>query len=201
MVEVRRASCRGELRPYAVRRLARELSDLGARVVHGHGFLPGAMARLAGWRAGVPCRVAHRHTTDEGERLRHRLLERALGRAGRTVCCSEAVRGRMVHEIGSDPLRTEVVYNGVPLSEFRPPVPSQGPPTLLTVASLRGLKGHRVLLEVAARLAARGVAFRLQLAGDGPEREYLERFTQIMNLSKHVRLQHHKGIARCLCTF
>lgn len=188
-IEVRRASCRAELRPSAVRRLARELSDLDASVVHGHGFLPGAMARLAGWRARVPCRVAHRHTTDEGERLRHRLLERALGRLGWTVCCSEAVRGRMVQEIGSDPLRTEVVYNGVPLRKFGPAVPSgpQDPPTLLTVASLRGLKGHRVLLEAAARLAARGVSFRLHLVGDGPDREYLERFTQTMKLSNRVR--------------
>jgi glycosyltransferase involved in cell wall biosynthesis len=147
------------------------------------------MARLAGWRANVPCRVAHRHTTDEGERLRHRLLERAIGGLGWTVCCSEAVRGRMVQEVGSDPLRTEVVYNGVPLSEFGPAMPSgpHVPPTLLTVASLRGLKGHRVLLEVAARLAARGVSFRLQLVGDGPDREYLERFTETMKLSKHVR--------------
>jgi len=188
-VEVGRALCRPALRPGAVRRLARQLAALEADVVHGHGYLAGALARLAGRRAGAACRVAHRHTTDEGERLRHRLVERALSGLGRTVCCSEAVRSRMVLEIGSDPLRTEVVYNGVPLAELAGPVPRppDQPPTLLTVASLRGLKGHRVLLEACARLAAREVRFRLQLAGDGPEREYLERITAALGLSADVR--------------
>jgi len=185
-VEVGRAHCRPALRPGAVRRLARQLAALEADVVHGHGYLAGALARLAGWRAGAACRVSHRHTTDEGERLRHRFVERALSRLGRTVCCSEAVRSRMVLEVGSDPLRTEVVYNGVPLAVPVPRPPGQ-PPTLLTVASLRGLKGHRVLLEACARLAAREVRFRVQLAGDGPEREYLERITAALGLSGTVR--------------
>ena len=176
------------LRPWTVNHLARRLTAWKTQVVHGHGMLAGALARLAGWRARVPCRVAHRHTTDEGERFRHRLLERILSRAGWTICCSEAVRARMVLEVGSDPVRTEVVYNGVPLERFhtRPAIPAGDPPILITVASLRPIKGHRVLLEAASRLAERGVDFRLKIVGDGPERENLERISLGLGLSGQI---------------
>ena len=200
-IAVQPAACRPVLRPSSVARLARQLTALNARVVHGHGYLAGTLARLAGWQAGVPCRVAHRHTTDEGEQLRHRLVERAVSRLGWTICCSEAVRARLVLEVGADPLRTEVVYNGVPIEEFgEGPAPPAGDcgtdrtarreetsPVILTVASLRRLKGHHVLLEAAARLAARGARFRLRFAGDGPERTALERQARALGLAGKVQ--------------
>jgi len=187
-VIVERAGCPPVLRPATVGQLARRLRAVDERVVHGHGWLAGALARLAGWRAGIPCRVAHRHTTDEGETLRHRIFERAVGGLGRTICCSEAVRASAILENGASPLRTEVVYNGVSVGRFgrRLPAPKKTSPTLINVASLRRLKGHRVLLESASRLSARGVRFRLQLVGDGPERDYLERVTRALGLEDRV---------------
>jgi glycosyltransferase involved in cell wall biosynthesis len=175
------------LRPATVAALASRLRAVNAQVVHGHGWLAGAFARLAGWKAKVPCRVAHRHTTDEGETLRHRIFERAIGGLGRTICCSEAVRASALRN-GADPLRAEIVYNGVSPDRFgrRLPAPGQTCPTLICVASLRSLKGHRVLLEAVSRLAASGVAFRLQLVGNGPERDYLERIARALDVSRRV---------------
>lgn len=187
-VIVERAGCPATLRPATVAQLARRLRTVDASVIHGHGWLAGALARLAGWRAGIPCRVAHRHTTDEGETLRHRLFERAVSGLGHTMCCSEAVRASAILENGANPLRTDVVYNGVSLGRFgrRVPATKKTCPTLINVASLRRLKGHRVLLESAARLSAKGVTFRLQLVGDGPERDYLERVTRALDLTHRV---------------
>jgi glycosyltransferase involved in cell wall biosynthesis len=179
---------RPALRPLYIRRLAVRLLRHGADVVHGHGFLAGALARISGLLAGTRCRLAHRHTTGEGERLRHRWLERAIRRAGWTICCSEAVREHALRHACADPLRTEVVYNGVDTRRFTPdPAGPAEPRTILTVASLRRLKGHRVLLQAAAHLSARGLDYGLEFVGDGPEREALEEMSRSLGISSRVR--------------
>ena len=186
-VRVEPAGCRPRLRPAAIAELAARLEEFGAHVVHGHGWLCGALARLAGWRAGVTCRVAHRHTTCENERLRHRLAERWLSRLGWNICCSEAVRERTVLELGADPLRTEVVYNGVEIERFERGRPGgRTRKRVITVASLRELKGHRVLLAAMARRAHAGTDFELQLVGDGPDRAELEELTRRLRLTSQV---------------
>jgi glycosyltransferase involved in cell wall biosynthesis len=188
-IAVEQAGCKPLLRPRQILALARKLRAEGTGVVHGHGYLPGVMARLSGWMARVPCRLAHRHTTDEGERLRHRFTEKFMARLGRTVCCSEAVRTRMVTEVGADPLRTEVIHNGVPLETFRPPIRRRrnNTPVIVTVASLRSLKGHGVLLYACSRLRERGHRFRMDLVGDGPNRQPLQKLAAELGLSKQVR--------------
>lgn len=56
------------------------------------------------------------------------------------------------------------------------------------VGRLSEQKGHLVLLEAAAKLAARGVEFELTLAGDGPLRAIIEERIEELSLSKRVTI-------------
>jgi glycosyltransferase involved in cell wall biosynthesis len=58
---------------------------------------------------------------------------------------------------------------------------------VLCPAQLVPVKGHRHLLDAAARLAARGIAFELWLAGDGPEAAALARRIGLLGLGDRVR--------------
>jgi len=59
---------------------------------------------------------------------------------------------------------------------------------LICVARLSPEKGHAILLEAAARLAAEGMSFELLLAGDGPLRAAIEQQLKTLGLQDHVRL-------------
>jgi len=59
---------------------------------------------------------------------------------------------------------------------------------LVCVARLSPEKGHLVLLEAAARLAAEGMSFEIMLAGDGPLRPAIEEQLKTLRLQDRVRL-------------
>jgi glycosyltransferase involved in cell wall biosynthesis len=96
-----------------------------------------------------------------------------------------AVRAIAVSDYGAALLRAHLppaaqrrvvtVRVGIPLELFRPtPLPAQdGPLRLLCVARWCEKKGLDTLLEACAVLRRRGVAFRLQVYGDGPLRPAL----------------------------
>jgi glycosyltransferase involved in cell wall biosynthesis len=66
-----------------------------------------------------------------------------------------------------------------------PPSPE---PRLVCVGRLAEQKGQLVLVEAAARLAARGVEFQLVLAGDGPMRAGIEAAVAAHGLTDRVRI-------------
>ena len=61
-----------------------------------------------------------------------------------------------------------------------------GGPGLITVARLRAEKGLDILLRAAARLRSQGVAFRLEIVGDGPMRGELIRLRSELGLDSCV---------------
>ncbi len=106
--------------------------------------------------------------------LMHRLLKpvvrRILACARGRVANSEGLgeRARLVYP-GLD---FSVIPNGVDLEEFTPEGRSRShPPTILFVSRLITRKGLQFLLPALARLRDEGLAFRLQVVGDGPQRE------------------------------
>ena len=67
-------------------------------------------------------------------------------------------------------------------------MPRTGAPVrLLCVARLAPVKGHRYLLRALARLREAGLECELTLAGDGPERDALERQAAELGLADAVR--------------
>jgi glycosyltransferase involved in cell wall biosynthesis len=68
------------------------------------------------------------------------------------------------------------------------PTPIPAAPRLVCVGRLCEQKGQLLLLEAAGRLAAKGVAFELVLAGDGEMRAEVEALIANLGLQRQVRI-------------
>jgi glycosyltransferase involved in cell wall biosynthesis len=126
---------------------------------------------------------------------RRRGTVEALRRADRVVAVSRDLARRVI-DLGADPDRVDVVYNGVEETVFHPGPRGQARdrlglepdvPVVLFVGNLAPVKGVDVLIEACARLAARGERFRCHLIGQGPLRPRLEERAGAAGLAGHVR--------------
>ena len=97
------------------------------------------------------------------EKVRHAAFAVAVSSFGRAQLCRWAR--------DEDWPRIHVVHTGVGEDLLRAaPASLPDVPRLACVARLVRLKGHAILIEAAARLAAEGLPFEIVLAGDGPFR-------------------------------
>jgi L-malate glycosyltransferase len=170
-----------------VRRLRRDRPD----VLHAfllHSYLTAAAATRIG---RVPVLVAGRRSMGFFKQDRPFVLaaERLATRVTRLVIANaQAVAddARANERVPAE--KIAVVYNGLPDAAFaeRDPASVRTPhPVLLCVANLKPYKGHRHLLDAVALLQARGRPCTVLLAGDGEERQALER--QAARLGADVR--------------
>ena len=83
----------------------------------------------------------------------------------------------------------EVVHNGVPVRDPRPPLTH--PPTAAFAGRLVGKKGVDVLLRAWAGVVAAVPGARLLIAGDGPERAKLERLAAESGVGESVEFLGH----------
>jgi glycosyltransferase involved in cell wall biosynthesis len=109
------------------------------------------------------------------------------------IAVSEAVKKKIL----SDPQariagsKVTVILNGVTSGShpvLHTPGESRVPPDVLAVGRLAPVKGFDVLIE--AWMGVKGA--RLQIAGDGPEREHLEALIKKFNLQERVMLLGHR---------
>ncbi|HET7425440.1 MAG TPA: glycosyltransferase family 4 protein [Gemmatimonadales bacterium] len=167
--------------------LAREARRWGADHIHAHwAHLTATLAMSASALSGIPWSfTAHRYDVLLNNLLTEKLRSARFGRfIAREML--ETARPMLAPDAAA---RAVVVHMGVEL----PPAPAPGAverttPILLCPARLVPVKGHGYLLEAAARLVRRGVAFQLWLAGDGPERASVERRIAELGLSDRLRL-------------
>ena len=166
--------------------VARVARAWGADHIHAHwAHLTATLAMGASTASGIPWSfTAHRYDVVLNNLLDQKLRSARFGRfIAREML---AVAGRLVGPGAMS--RAVVLHMGVPL----PPAPledgSERPqPVVLCPAKLVPVKGHRHLLDAAASLAARGLAFELWLAGDGPEADGLARRADQLGLAGRVR--------------
>jgi glycogen(starch) synthase len=115
------------------------------------------------------------------------VVRRVLKQADWVVGCSDAIlqRGReLVPEISS---HASVIYNAQKPGPIRPLPLASDPPVLLYLGRLSHEKGVDIALAAFASLIERFPSIRMIVAGDGPEREALERQTRRRNLVHAVR--------------
>jgi glycosyltransferase involved in cell wall biosynthesis len=134
----------------------------------------------AAWLAGVPHRLRTRNNLGHWLTPMHRFLGRLCNAlTTRTITNCRAARDALLATEGPRPASVVVLENGVDLSRFNtipplsPPAPGE-PARVGVVANLRPVKGLGVLLEATARLAPEHPQLRVEIAGEGEERQALE---------------------------
>ncbi len=171
-------------------RLADWLDETGARHLHAHfGTNAAEVACLAHALGGPPWSftVHGRGEADGGARLH---FDRKVGDAKFVAAISAYTRSQLLREI-PPPLwpKVRVVHCGLAGDSFAaevPPPPSS--PVFLTVGRLSPEKGHLILLDAFARLAADHPRARLVIAGDGDMRGEIEARIAALALGDRVRI-------------
>jgi len=134
--------------------------------------------------ARVPVVVAGRRSLGdfkEGRRFALLLERMATAMTHRVIANSEAVAEYTIEQEHLDPAKLEVIPNGLPGDAFQPATPIEvrsDRPIVVSVANFYAYKGHRYLLDAAARLDGCGRPVTVVLVGDGLERDSLERQAQ-----------------------
>jgi sugar transferase (PEP-CTERM/EpsH1 system associated) len=181
-----------------VLRLRRLLRRERIMVVHSHNYSAWLYACVAarGLRG-----LIHVHTEHSGvDAFRRRYTaERWLSRfTTHVVAVSRHVHDVMIDEIGINPGRVRLIYNGVDTARFRPDPQGreslrrrlQIPPDTAVigiVARLARIKNHEVLLRAYAKLLAMpDNKTRLAIVGDGPERASLEQLARHLGIATDV---------------
>lgn len=154
--------------------LARHLQDIGARHLHNHFAMSSStVAMLAARLADIPYSFTL-HGPDSLYTPYHWHLKEKIRQAAFVSCISHFARSQaMVFAERDDWKKLHIVHCGIEPERYDH-APYDGPPRLLFVGRLSGVKGVPVLLEALARLAPTHPELRVTLIGDGPDRAALE---------------------------
>lgn len=170
-------------------RLLHQVLRFRPDVLHGYLFGPNLLAALAGRLAGVPAVVIAKRNVDAFETPRQVAVQRFSARlATHVTAVSEAVAETVV-ALGVPRERITVIPNGVDAGRFAEPRygAGNGAPVIGSVGCLAARKDYGTLLEALALLERRGVDWRAELVGDGPEREPLQARARALGLGPRVR--------------
>jgi glycosyltransferase involved in cell wall biosynthesis len=172
----------------ALVRLRRTLRRLRPDVVHAFLLHSCVLAAPAARLARVPVCVAGRRSLSDykaglglvvaAERIATRMTDLLIANA-------DAVADDVVRAEGVAREKIRVIYNGLADSSFEPAPPAalaSSVPVVMCVANLQEYKGHRYLLDAAARLGERGLACTLALVGAGPAQDCLQRQADTLGL-------------------
>jgi glycosyltransferase involved in cell wall biosynthesis len=118
--------------------------------------------------------------------IRYALFAERLRRRGTLfIAVSEFIRSRLLQS-GFPSDRTIVHYNGVDVTAFTPPEAESERRTILSVGRLVEKKGMEYLIKAFALIAREAPEVRLEIAGDGPLRQSLERLASECGLSARI---------------
>ncbi len=109
-----------------------------------------------------------------------------LRRARAAFCVSANVRDAAAQALPGVPL--SLVPNFTDLAAYPVRESEASPPVIGALGRLHEQKGFDVLLQAAAILRDRGTAFRLRIAGEGPDRALLENLIHDNGLADRVEL-------------
>lgn len=166
------------------------VEDFGATHLHAHfGTNPAEVAMLSRELGGPPYSFTI-HGPEEFDKPEAIGLSEKVRRASFVVAISSFGRSQVQRWVAHDQWpKIHVVHCGLDRAfhDVAPSAPPEGP-RLVCVGRLCEQKGQLLLVEAAQRLAAKGVAFELVLAGDGEMRPHIERLVQRFGLSNRVRI-------------
>jgi colanic acid/amylovoran biosynthesis glycosyltransferase len=164
------------------------LKEFGAQRVHAHfGSNSAEVAMLAHALGGPPYSFS---IHGPGEFIQPMGLEEKIHRSSFVVAISSFGRSQLyLRSRHVDWPKINIIRCGLE-EAFYDVASSSGtfPARLICVGRLCAEKGQLLLIEAAARVAAKGIRFELVLAGDGPMRSELEESIEKYGLGKQVRI-------------
>lgn len=185
-------------------RLRRILRQLRPDIVHSNLFLPATATELArlGWRQAPPSVLNRHHNLQHHYQHRplHRMIDGWSARhASAVVAVSGAVADTLARREHVPRSKIVVVHNGVDWAGFEPRHDAvqgwrrryPGRHLLVAVGRLDVVKDLPTMLEALVAVRERQPQALLLLAGEGPERESVERRVAELGLSGHVELLGH----------
>ncbi len=146
--------------------------------------------RRAAKLAWVHCDLTKKHLSPSTLRR----MKRQYARFDRVICVSEDARRGFAELFGSG-IPTQVIRNVIDEEEILRKAEAFSPDSgeerlrLTAVGRLAPEKDYSRLIDCCAALRSRGFRFRLDILGEGPERERLERKIRELDLSDCVFLQ------------
>ncbi len=191
----------GRFYQWSVRRVfQRAVREFRPAVVYATWAYPDGWTAVAlGRRAGLPV-VIRVHGSDvlllSRYPRRRRGTADALRRAERIIAVSHDL-AEHVADLGVEPRRIEVIYNGVDRVVFHPGPETEArtrlgldprEPFALFVGNLLPVKGVDLLMEACDRLMARGLRFTCHVIGQGPLRPRLEQAIRAKGLQGRIHL-------------
>ena len=157
-------------------------------ILRTHQYHSNLYGRLAGIIAGVPAILPSFHNlyrSPDKPKFQRRIFNYILSFfSDKLIAVSNAVASDVVRYDWVDPVKTEIIYNGIEIEKFNIDLSKEearkifnmpvNPRIIGSVGRLTEQKGHRYLIEAAAN--AENV--EIVIAGDGPLRKELESLTE-----------------------
>lgn len=170
--------------------LRREFSLQGITHVHAHFGTNSTTVAMLCQALGGPTYSFTVHGPEEFDRPEALLLPEKIRRAAAVVAISAFGKSQLMRWCdAADWRKIQVVHCGVDeefLTQSATPVPETR--QLVCVGRLSEQKGHLLLLEAIAPLAAEGIPFQLVLVGDGELRPQVEAAIAQHGLKFHVQI-------------
>lgn len=127
------------------------------------------------------------------DKLYYYLLKKTLNRSEQLVAVSAYVKESYCHEFGCDPAKVEVIYNGIGKAEerdfTRSLIKQEEGLQLLYMGRLVSVKGVDRLFYAMKLLLDKGERLTLEILGDGPERNNLEKWAEELGIIQQVRFR------------
>jgi glycosyltransferase involved in cell wall biosynthesis len=175
-----------------------------ARILHVHGYAAADFGRLAARVVGAKL-VLHEHFADPRMPAYQALADRFLAPwTDAAIAVSRSTRAFLVDERFVPETRVRLIWNGAPLDEFAPVGRDRAlrvrrelglPDAALvvgTIGRLSAQKGHRFLVDAAARLLARRSDVRVLIVGDGDLTETLRQQAAGLGIADRIVFTGHR---------
>jgi glycosyltransferase involved in cell wall biosynthesis len=195
---------RGRFDPRILGDLVGLARECGARVLHVHGYAAADFGRLAARRVGAAL-VLHEHFADPSMPVYQGWADRLLAPlTDRAIAVSGSTRDFLIQERFVPPDRIRLIWNGAPLDEFAPVSVERARAARLSlglpadarvvgsIARLSLQKGHRYLVEAAARVLASRGDTRFLIAGDGDQMEPLRARAAALGIAEKLVFAGHR---------
>ncbi|HKW16130.1 MAG TPA: glycosyltransferase [Terriglobales bacterium] len=170
-------------------------------LIHAHAALPcGHAAMLLSKQLSIPFVVSVHgldayFTRQAGILVRdrcRRVAEEVYSAAANVICISEKVRSQVAAGVRAN---TTVIYNGVDPEIFSPASSTDSPLSLVSVGNLIPTKGHAILLRAFAQAVKVVPDCKLEIIGNGPERNRLIRLASRLGVSGNVHFRGRQSTA------